>query len=63
MAEKKFKPHECAFFVRQSGLEYGPEHGAIVGFADKKAADENCADRNSRAKEMGLKARYEVVAN
>lgn len=56
------KPHECPFFVRQSGLEYGPEGGAITGYDTREAADADAADRNSRAADMGVKARYEVVS-
>jgi len=57
-------PSDQPFFVRQSGLTYGTEgKGAITGYTEKDQADANCVERNDKAKEMGLKARYEVVAN
>lgn len=56
-------PHDYPFFVRQSGLKYGTNgYGAIVGFDDENKANADCDDRNKRAKEMGLKARYEVAS-
>lgn len=52
------------FFVRQAGLVYGEEgKGAITGYEEKEQADTNCAERNNKAKAMGIDARYEVVAN
>ncbi len=63
MEVKKRKPHESPFFVRQAGLLYGEEHGAIVGFDDSAVADADAKERNGRAQAMGLKARYEMVAN
>jgi len=52
-----------AFIVRQAGLVYGTEgFGVITGHDTKENADVDVADRNSRAKEMGLKATYEAVA-
>ena len=63
MEVKKRKPHESPFFVRQAGLLYGEEHGAIVGFDDSAAADADVKERNGRALEMGLTARYEFCAN
>lgn len=56
------KPHEMPHFVRQAGLTYGPEAGAIKGYETKEAADADAAERNGRATDMGLKARYEVVS-
>lgn len=64
MAEKQSTyDHDKPFFVRQSGLTYGPNKGAIKGYNDREPADADCAERNSRAEELGLKARYEVIAN
>jgi len=65
MVETKKSPATEPFFVRQAGLpKYGAEgKGAIVGFQTEEAANADRDDRNRRAKEMGLKATYEVVAN
>lgn len=62
---EKRKPANMPYFVRQAGLEpYGEEgKGAIVGFDNRLAADDDCYDRNERAQDMKLKARYEVVEN
>ena len=52
--------HDNLFFVRQAGLEYGEGQGAIVGFDIESEAQANADERNKRAEEMKLKARYEV---
>lgn len=52
---KNFSDH--AFFIRQEGLPKG-----FAGCAnDEEAAEEQCVDKNARAKQMGLAARYEVI--
>jgi len=51
------------FYIRQKGLEYGPGRGGIIGFDEQQQADDCCAEKNQRAEEMGLEARYEVIAN
>jgi hypothetical protein len=64
MAEKfeAKKSHQMPFVVRQAGLPtYGPYLGAIVGFNDKKAADIDATERNTKAETMHSNARYEVV--
>jgi len=57
-------PSDSPFFVRQAGLTYGEEgKGAITGYPEKEQAEANRDERNEKAKNMGLKARYEVVEN
>jgi hypothetical protein len=60
MAEEK--KYNRNWVVCQVGTENGPEHGCLDGFDDLTAANENAADRNTRAIAMGLKARYRVIA-
>ncbi len=50
------------FFVRQVGLDYSIEKGAIIGFETANEAQVDCDDRNDRAEKMGVKARYETIA-
>lgn len=52
------KSQDFPFFDRQVGTT-----GAIRGFDSLDDAEISAADRNNRAKEMGLKARYEAVTN
>ena len=47
----------------QTHVGYGDSRGAIKGYDEQSQAEGDVADRNKRAKEMGVKARYEVVAN
>ena len=57
--------HLRPFFVRQAGLPSYIDDGlgAITGYDLKEQADTNCAERNTKAEKMGVKARYEVIAN
>lgn len=57
------KPHQYPFFVRQAGLDYArsTEAGAIKGFNTEAEANADKDDRNKRAKDLGVKARYEVL--
>ena len=58
-------PAQSNFFVRQAGLKsYGQEgKGAITGYENEDQANDNRDQRNVKAKEMGLDAQYEVIAN
>lgn len=65
MSEVKSKQHEAPFFVRMKGDSFADDKskGALSGYTEKSEADANCNDRNKRATDAGLKARYEVVEN
>ena len=59
MAEQRnVKAREYRFYVKLVGEE--PTDG-IKGFKDKASADEDCASRNAKARQMNLAAEYEVA--
>jgi hypothetical protein len=69
MAKEKKVHQKSKFIVRQAGLSYDDttnsdenERGCLQGFNEESAAVENRDERNNRAAELGIKARYEVVA-
>jgi hypothetical protein len=58
MAKEVKKPHAYPFFVALVGKSN--EEGAMKGFDDADAANDDAVSRNDKALRMGLKARYEV---
>lgn len=58
MATKAKKPTEFPFYVNMVGKTEAD--GAMKGFDTEGAAIQDCLDRNNRAKDMEIKARYEV---
>lgn len=58
MADTVVKIEKRPFIVRQVGTT-----GALTGFFNQEDADASAAEKNDRAQDMGLKAKYEAVAN
>jgi len=60
MAEATKKPtiDKMPFVTRQKGT-----NGALTGHITIEAAQDSADEKNGRATEMGLKARYEAVEN
>lgn len=52
-------PKDEPFHIRLKGVSDGP--GFVTGYAEEAQAVTSAADRNKRATEMSIKARYEVV--
>lgn len=50
------KPKDYPFHTHQVGTTSG-----IRGFDDKESVNADVDERNTKAKDMGIKARYEVV--
>jgi hypothetical protein len=58
MTTKAKKPTEYPFYVNL--VDKSEFDGAMKGFDSEEAAIQDCNDRNERAKQMGVTARYEV---
>jgi len=58
MSDVAKKPSDFPFAIRHTLTK-----DLLKGFDSKEDANSDCEDRNSRAKKLKIKARYDVIAN